>query len=175
MKDIKKFDFSITFWIVNEKNPGWNNKYSIINFPSFMVKEGIQVFFTKNERFINVYILHPEFGYRKISASITNYIGKDTFIALTNTENTTILYINAKLVAEIKKENLLASLESNDYVMVKVYNDELEGIKVGKNIDAIFPARIIYLNHKENTAKFEFFSVGNKAQIIELPIERIKY
>jgi hypothetical protein len=175
MNNQNKFDFSVTFWIENSNNPGWNKKHSIINFPPSTVKEGIQIFFTKIEILLKVYVLHPELGYRKITANIEDYIGINTFIALTNSESSTKLYINAKQAGETQNKDLITNLEISDYVMVKVFNNDINNVQIDDSIYAIFPARIKSLDHNDNTAKFEFFTIGSKIQIVRLPIDRIKY
>lgn len=171
-KDNKKYDFSITFWIRAQNNPGWMKKQSEINFPPFTVSQGIMVFFSKIRENLNIYLLHPDLGYRKLTANITNYLRNDTFVALTNTEQETCLYLNADLVEKIAKKNLINDLEIGDYVMVKVKNGDLKNIQIGENISTLMPAKIRKLSGK--TAQLEFFAIGNKIQVINLPTKRIK-
>ena len=171
-KNNKKYEFSITFWIRTQKNPGWMKKESEINFPPFTVKQGIMIFFSKIRENLKIYLLHPDLGYRKLTANITKYLRNDTFVALTNTEEETNLYLNADLVKNITKENLRNDLEIGDYVMVEIKNKDFKNIQIGENISTLMPAKIRKLSG--NTAQLEFFTIGKKIQVIELPTERIK-
>jgi len=171
-KNNKKYEFTITFWIRIQNNPGWMKKESEIYFPFFTVKQGILVFFSKIRQNLKIYILHPDLGYRKLTANIAKYLRNDTFIALTNTEQETKLYLNADLVKEIVKEDLFNDLEVGDYVMVEIKNDDFENIKINKEISMLAPAKIRKLLGE--TAQFEFFTIGKKTQVIELPTTRIK-
>lgn len=171
-KDNKKYEFSITFWIRTQKNPGWMKKESEINFPPFTVKQGIMVFFSKIRENLKIYLLHPDLGYRKLTANITKYLQNDIFVALTNTEQETNLYLNADLVKKIAKDNLMNDLEIGDYVMVEIKNDDFENIQIGENISMLMPAKIRKLSGE--TAQLEFFTIGDKIQVIELPTKRIK-
>jgi len=167
-----KYEFSITFWIRTQKNPGWMEKESEINFPPFTVKQGIMVFFSKIRENLKIYLLHPDLGYRKLTVDITNYLRNDTFVALTNTDRETNLYLNANLIKKITVEDLMNDLEIGDYVMVEVKNKDFENIQIGENISTLMPAKIKKLSG--DTAQLEFFTIGQKIQIIELPTERIK-
>jgi len=167
---IKKIEieFSITFWIKKNENPGWNINDSIIRFPLFIVKNGIKVSFIKNQRNLKVFILHPEIGYRKMIADIKNNIGSDTFIALNVKNEVTELYINAKLVSSKNTSEILASIEVGDMVMAKVINSELKSINIGEGIEKYFPAEIKSIEGEKCTMLF--FEFG---EIIELSMERI--
>jgi hypothetical protein len=168
-----KYDFSVTFWIKAQKNPGWMNSDSEINFPPFTVKQGIMVFFCKIRENLKIYLLHPDLGYRKLTSKITNYLGKDTFVALTNTESETSLYLNADLVKKIEKKDLINDLEVGDYVMVNVKNGDLQNVQIGKGDTILMPAKIKTLS-KEN-AQLEFFqAIGKEIQVVKLPKERIQ-
>jgi len=145
---------------------------SEINFPPFTVKNGIMVFFKKVRYKFKVYILHPELGFRKLTTNIADFLRNDAFIALTNNVSETILYLNGDMVRKVNKEDLAEELEIGDYVMVEVKNDELENIDIGEGVHASFPAKIKKI--KTETVQFEFFSVGAKIIIAELPISRIK-
>ncbi len=171
-KDRKKYEFSITFWIRTQNNPGWMEKESKIHFPPFTVKQGVMVFFSKIHQNLKIYLLHPDLGCRKLTANITKYLRNDTFVVLTNTEQETTLYLNADLIQKIAKEDLVNDLEVGDYVMVEIKNDDFEDIQIGENVSMSMPAKIRKLSGK--TAQLEFFTIGNKIQVIELPTTRIK-
>ncbi len=145
---IKK-DFTVTFWIRNSNNPGWNLKDSDINFPPFTINEGIRVFFFKVKSYFTVCVLHPEIGYRKIKTDVTNYLGKDTFVAFTNDKDFSKLYLNGELAASIKKTSLLKEIEPGDFVMVKLKSGDIPDIAIdNKNVSVILEAKVAKINGK---------------------------
>lgn len=139
-------NFSITFWLRNSENPSWGDPRSIIYFPPLSVNEGINVYFSKIANKLKVYVLHPDIGYRKISVDITTSLGKDTFIALTNTAEQSMLYINATLTATVPVSNQRDNLEAGDYVMLKVRENELRTLNFGSFIDVVLPGRVESIN-----------------------------
>ena len=165
-------EFSITFWIDIYKNPAWLKEDSEIIFPMFTVKNGIIVFFSKIKEKLKVYLLHPEIGYRKLVVDVSKYIGSKTFVALTNSSEETILYLNAVQVCILKVNENVESLEIGDYVMVVVKNGELEGLKIEGDIEVMLPAKILKIS--DNKMQFEFFTTGDKLKIAELDKTRIK-
>ncbi len=147
-------NFTITFWIKTERNPTWTDIDSEINFPPFTINEWIQVFFSKYWTQLKIYILHPELWYRKISTNIKKYLLEKTFIALTNTESDTNLYINWELVNSIKIKDLDKNLEIWDYVMVNIKDWDLSNIKVTGDVQVILPAKIKAINWNNITLDF---------------------
>ena len=145
---------------------------SEINFPPFTVKNGIMVLFSKIREQLKVYLLHPELGYRKLTANISKYLRNDAFVALTNTEFDSNLYLNADHLKKITKTELLSNLEVGDYVMVEVRDNELENIEIGRSVTALMLAKIKKLTGDK--AQLEFFNVGPKTKVAELPLDRIK-
>lgn len=172
-KEHDKYEFSITFWIRINENPGWKNIEADINFPPFTVKHGIIVYFSKYGEELKIYLLHPELGYRKLVVNIKNYLNKDTFIALTNSSTETKLYLNANLVTKIDKDNLKNNLEVGDYVMVEIQDNDFNDISIGSTTSVLTPAKIKKIFN--NSAQFELLNLGPKIKVIDLPIERIKY
>lgn len=171
MSDIKKSDFSITFWIKVVRNPGWTSKESEINFPPFTIKPGIQVFFSKYGEKMKVYILHPDLGYRKIEANVEKYLQGDAFVVLTNSHKESKLYLNTDLLATIKRSNLIQNIEIGDYVMVNVQDGDLKNVTINKKgTKIILPAKI--QNKKDGKVILNFFNIK---EISELPISRIYY
>ena len=165
-------EFSITFWIYVKNNPGWQNENSEINFPPFTVNNGITVYFSKIRDKLKVYLLHPEIGYRKLVAKVTKYLNANTFVVLTNSPAETILYLNAEQVCKFEPDENMEPLEIGDYVMVEVKDNEVETLNIDGNIEVLLPARIKKII--TDKIQFEFFTVGNKTQIVELDKNRIK-
>jgi hypothetical protein len=161
---MKNSEFTITFWIKVNKNPAWNESDSEINFPPFTVKNGIQVYFSKYGPKLKAYILHPEMGYRKIIANIENYLHKDAFIALTNSDKENKLYINAKLVKTSKTGTLRRGLEIGDYVMVSIKDGDLKNTKLSGDMDLILPGKIISIEDKSKVTIF-FFNINETATV----------
>lgn len=157
-----KQEFSITFWISPEKNPSWLKSDSEISFPPFTVKNGVRVYFKKQETQLKIYILHPEVGYRKIVADIDKYIGSKCFVALTNTKLETKLYLNAHLVKSVKREELLETLEVGDYVMVETEEN---------NLGATMPAKVDKIVDDEKVV-FDFFE---KQEVKTFSKEKVVY
>lgn len=164
-------EFTITYWIRIKDNPGWMKLDTDINFPPFTVNNGIQVFFSKIKVTLRVYILHPELGYRKLSADVSNYLQKDAFIALTNSTNETKLYINTQEVASVAHQNLIKTLEVSDYVMVRVQNGDLSTITIQSGLTVIIPAKVQKINGDRVTLQF----LTGSTEIVELPKSRIHY
>ena len=165
-------DFSITFWIEKYSNPGWNNKDSEVRFPPFTVKNGILVFFSKIRDKLKIYILHPDIGYRKMVTNISSFISQSTFVALTNSSTVSKLYLGTKTNPPAEVELINEPLEVGDYIMAIVKNNEIQGLSIEGDIEVFLPATIKKI--KDNRLQLEFFTVGNKTQIIELDKERIK-
>lgn len=169
----EKYDFSITFWIRKNENPGWSNIEADINFPPFTVKHGIIVYFSKYGEELKIYLLHPELGYRKLVVNIKDYFKEDAFIALTNNLTETKLYINANLVAEINKDTLENNIEVGDYVMAEIKDNDFNDISIGTTTSVVTPAKIKKISN--NSVQFELLNLGPNIKVIDLPIERIKY
>lgn len=149
-------EFTITFWVSLDKNPSWVDTNSEINFPPFSTNNWIQVFFSKIWKELKIYILHPELWYRKIKANIEKYLTEKTFIALTNDENETKLYLNANLVTIVSKQDLKTNLEVWDYVMVQIKNWDLEKLKIDWEIEVIVQAIIKKI--KWDSLTLDFFT-----------------
>src|SRR5258708_23415403 len=159
--------FSITFWIEVLKNPSWMDFDSDINFPPFVVNGDINVFMFKQGQYLKIYILHPEIGFRKIVANVKNVIGKDLFVAITNLDNETLLYLNSKLSVSVLSKNTLKSLEVGDFVLAKILPGDLKKIVVDKNTSAIIPAKITAIDNNYVTL---FFFQQNEVK--QLSIDR---
>ena len=166
-----KEDFSIVFWIDIKQNPGWRDRDSEINFPPFVTK-GIKVYFSKIGTKLKVYLLHPEIGYRKLVADISKYLNGSTHVVLTNSEKETILYLNAEQASVCIKGKKIFPLEVNDYVMLEVKKNEIDGLSIKGDVSVIVPAKI----KKMNGDKYQFlvFGYDSKVQVLELEINRIK-
>lgn len=147
-------DFSITFWIEVEKNPSWTDKDSIINFPPFQTKDWIKVFFSKCWVDLKVNILHPNLWCRKVVANIEKYIWVDAFIALTNSKNDTKLYVNAENLYSAKRKDLLDNLEKDDYVLIEITDEELDGLKIQDWVSVAIPAKIKSIDNDEIVLDF---------------------
>lgn len=162
-------EFTITFWIRTNKNPAWSKTESKIDFPPFTPKNGIKVFVSKINRKIKVYILHPEIGFKKISADISDYLGQDTHVAITNSKKETSLYINGKPIKQLSKKDfnmdVMEYLEKGDYVMVKIDNNDFENIRVGKNVKTVFQARVEDIDHERKIVKLNFFDLKQKKEV----------
>ncbi len=168
---MNKKEFSITFWIRVQNNSSWKEKESDIRFPPITIPEkGVTVHSCKYGTKFKVYILHPEIGFRKLVADITDYFGKDTFVAVVNTIENTQLYLNAKLVETIKTTDLNQQLEVGDFVMVKVKDGDLKNITITGDLEVVFPAEIKKIDGNNLTL---FFYENN--QITQLSKERILY
>lgn len=163
-------EFTITFWIRISQNPKWGENDSDINFPPITANNGAKIFFSKYGKYLKVYILHPEFGYKKLTTNIEKYLKRDTFLALTNSPKETKLYINANLVKTVKKSAARSNLEIGDYVMVQIKPGDSKLFTVGENIQIVLPAKIIETGTK--SVKLQLFQ---PSEIIELPKERILY
>lgn len=163
-------DFTITFWIRVDKNPGWMKLDSDINFPPFLVNDGINVYFTKHQNFLKVYVLHPSVGYRKIVFDISDYVQKDLFIALTNSKDETKLYLNGKLKLTSNLKDLPSNIEVGDYVLVNIRAGDLKTVKLDGNLEVVLPAKIVSID-KKNLSLF-FFNVNEYAT---LDISRLKF
>lgn len=150
--------FTITFWIRVGKNPGWMQLDSDINFPPFVVNEGINVYFSKYQNLLKVYVLHPSVGYRKIVFDISDYIQKDMFVALTNSKNETKLYLNGSLKLTCDLKDLSSNLEVGDYVLANIQSEDLNNVKVGKNVEVVLPAKIKSI--EKNKLTLFFFNVN---------------
>jgi hypothetical protein len=169
--DPKKYEFTVTFWIRREENPGWVKKDSIINFPPLMVEHGIMIFFSKIREKFKIYLLHPELGHRKMSEDVSQYLSDDMFIAVSNTPTETKLYLNGKPVQILERGKIIQDLEVGDYVMAEIQNDDFDNIDINENVSMLSAAKILTLSKK--SARLEFFQLGNKLKIVELPIDRI--
>jgi len=162
-------EFSITFWIRVSHNPRWKEDNSEINFPPITANNGAMVFFSKDGKKLKVYILHPELGYKKLDANIEQFIKKDAFIALTNSQEVTKLYVNGELIKSLESAAKY-KIESGDYVMVQVEPGDSKSINIGENIQVILPAKIVDIKEGGKTIKLQTF---NPLEILELPKERL--
>ena len=164
-------NFSVKFWIKLDQNPAWKDKDSVIDFPSFVVNEGIQIFFSKHESLFKVFVLHPLIGYRKMVTDVEAYIGKDAFVAFTNDESESKLYINGSLVSTVTPTNLGDDLEIGDYVMVKVDKGELKTLNIeGEGVQIIAPAKISAIS--DETVSLYFFAQNEN---LDLSKDRLVY
>ncbi len=164
-------EFSITFWIRVNNNPSWKEKESDIKFPPITISEkGVIVHSSKYGTKFKVYILHPEIGFRKLSADITKYIGTDTFVVVVNDDEKSQLYLNAELVETIKITDISKQLEVGDFIMVKVKDGDLDNIKIKGDLEVAFPAEIKKIDNNNLTL---FFYNLNK--ITQLSKDRILY
>ena len=161
-------EFSITFWIRLDKNPKWADRFSDINFPPITSKEGIQVYFSKKKENFVVYILHPAIGYRKISTNVKDYLEKDAFIAVTNSEQETKLYLNADLVKTVKTDTLIEKIDVGDYVMIELRSGDSSKIST-EGLQVVVPAKIISFDGSNVVA--EILNVG---EIVKVPKSQIK-
>jgi hypothetical protein len=168
-----KKEFSITFWIRLKNNPKWNDIESDINFPPINGPQGTKIFFSKYRNLLKVYVLHPDIGYRKMTADITKYIGKDAFIAITNAELLTKLYINAELVDSFDKNSGDIDIEVDDYVMVNLRNQDVTKITIGPEVqDFVMPAKVNKIVSDKSLAVLFLFEID---EVVELPLDRIRY
>lgn len=168
---MSKEEFSITFWIRVQNNHSWNEIGSDIRFPPFTIPNtGVKVHCCKYGKIFKIYILHPDVGYRKLTADITNYIGKDTFVAVVNTEDDVKLYLNAELVETVRITDLYQQLEVGDFVMVNVEDGDLENIVIKGDLKVALPAEIKKIDGEDLTL---FFYELN--QITQLSKEKILY
>lgn len=161
-------EFSITFWIRINNNPKWTDRFSDIDFPPITTNEGIQLYFSKRKETFVVYVLHPIFGYRKIFANIKKYLHKDAFIALTNSDKETKLYVNADLVKTTKINTIKDKIEIGDYVMLELKQGDSSKL-LSNNISIIAPARIVSFDEENVTA--DLITVG---EIVKVSKEQIK-
>lgn len=166
----KKIQFSITYWIRAEKNPGWNSEDAEIRFPPFTVEKGIKVYTVKQGNFYKIYILHPEYGYRKIAANIKEHIGRDTFVAITVDDTETKLYFNAHLASSSSTDKMVDELEIGDFVMVNVRSGDLKKFNMGRELEVVMPAEVKGIDG--NLLELYFFELK---EIVKLPRERIVY
>jgi len=120
-----------------------------------------------NNKF-KVFILHPEYGYRKLVVNVSKYIGKDTFVAITAKGKETKLYLNVDLVSTVQREDVVSSLEIGDFVMVKICQGDLKNVNIPTKVEVIQPAEVQSLNGE--TATFYFFQSN---EIVVLPINKL--
>lgn len=168
---MSKEEFSITFWIRVKNNSSWNEIGSDIRFPPFTISTtGAKVHCCKYGKIFKIYILHPDIGYRKLTADITKYIGKDTFVAVVNTKDDVKLYLNAELVETVRIADLYQHLEVGDFVMANVEAGDLENLVIKADLKVALPAEIKKIDGGNLTL---FFHELN--QITQLPKEKILY
>lgn len=121
--------------------------------------------------YMKIYLLHPEMGYRKLKVKIDKYITNDTFVALTNNDEVTKLYLNAELVKEVTKGDIKNDLEIGDYVMVALKNNDFKNINIDENSKFITSAKIKKI--LDDYLELEIFGIGPKIYIKELKKERL--
>lgn len=142
----KNVEFSITFGIRTAQNPAWNLIDSEVKFPPFTLTGGIQVYVMKIQKFLKIYILHPELGYRKLVSDISDFIAKDTFVAITTKGTITKLYLNAILISTVKFDKEKNNIEIGDFVLVKIKNGDLKSIVINGDIEIVLVAEIKSIN-----------------------------
>ena len=164
----EKIEFTITFWIKADENPGWNSEDTDVRFPPFTVQKGIKVFTVKYGRKFKVYILHPQFGYRKVTADIHEYIGKNAFIAITVDGKISKLYLNAKLISTLSVDEMISELEQGDFILVRVQSEDLKNIRIAEGVQVVMPAEVKAI--ESTKLRLFFFDIN---EIAELPRDRI--
>ena len=163
-----KIEFSITFWIRALRNPGWSDLESEIRFPPVTTKDGIRIFCAKYGKHFKVYVLHPEYGYRKLSIDASSYMGKDTFVAVTVKGENSKLYLNSEEVLSLDRKEMSKTIELGDIVMVSVKNGDLSNFKIEGQISVLLPAEVKRILDDE----IEFYFFGLK-EVSRLGKERI--
>jgi len=166
---MQKNDFTVTFWIRISENPDWANSTSLIRFPPVLKDERVSVFTTKYKEFLKIFVLDQDLGYRKIKTKINDFIGKDTFVALTVEGDLTKLYLNAKHIITESKNEMKNDLEIGDVVMVEVRDQELLGVRINEE-HAIFQAEVKQIFGENGT--FYFTDLN---QMVVLPLNRIQF
>ncbi len=165
-------EFSVTFWIRNDANPDWKNKDSFIDFPPIDLRDkGIVIHFRKFRDILKVYVLNSDIGFRKLVADVSDHIGKDVFIAITNSETETKLYLDAELVATVKRYESKDNLEIGDFVILGVKEGDLKGLTISDpSLNVALEAEIKKINQDEAILQFKELN-----EITKLPLSRIIY
>lgn len=161
-------EYTVTFWIRLNNNPSWKDRDSNIYFPPITNENGIQTHFSKYGTTFKIYVLHPEIGFRKIVADIEAYIGNDTFVAFTNNDKESKLYLNGALVSTTVSTDLTTELEIGDYVMAEIKENDLKSIHIKDGVVTIAPARVESING--DRIKLNFFGQN---ETIELNTNRL--
>ena len=168
--DEKQDGFTITFWIWAADNPSWLSDKSNTRFTPVTLKGGVQVYSAKYGNQLRIFVLHPDYGYRKLVAEVTNYLGRDTFVALTVNGRISTLYLNGELVCETHVDEMIKKIEHGDFVMAKVKEGDLKSLSIGKDVEVIFPAEVKTV--KADSITLNFFEIK---EIVTLPKDRIAY
>lgn len=166
-------NFTVAFWIRLIKNPKWGDVRSDINFPPITNPDsGSKIFFMKHKKNIKVYVLHPEYGYKKLVANIEKYINSDAYVTVTNSETSLKLYINGETLGNVDRKNFKGKLEVGDYVMIQPHSDDLKTFTYTGDHKVVLTAKVTAI--KTNSLKLLVVDIPSFEET-ELPRNRVVF